>query len=103
MRGFAVKPAVIIACLLVAAFRPVLLFVDFNSHVEVGYQAVAHMLVGGLLAVGYTLRWLGKRTLSSNEANAIIDDISNWTMTAGWSLTAVEVICAGITIARKFA
>lgn len=99
------KPAIILAAVLIGAFRPVLLFRDFNSHVEVGYQAVAHILVGMLLGAWYVLKESqdaliqgGYSQLSPMQAA----DKRAWLIQTFWILTAIEVICAAITIYRKF-
>lgn len=65
-----------IAVAAVAAFRPVLLFVDFNQHVDASYQAVAHMLVAGLYV----------RYFSTPSSVALLY--------AANGLVAVEVVCA---------
>jgi hypothetical protein len=65
----------------VAAFRPVLLFVDFNEHVDASYQAVAHMLVAGLYV----------RYFSVPSSVGLLY--------AANFLVVVEVVCAGLKLA----
>lgn len=76
------KNAVIIAAVAIGLFRPVLLFVEFNQHVEASYEAFAHLLVGALIGAW----WVTRR---------------RWMLVAFALLTVVEVVCAAIGIAMK--
>lgn len=89
------KPYVIALAIAIGAFRPVLIFVDFNPHIEASYQAMAHLLVGGLLGahLGYRKHERFGEPLWSVDYD--------WLIVTFWALTAVEVICAGITIFQK--
>jgi hypothetical protein len=87
------KDAILVAAVLIGLFRPVLLFVDFNTHVEAAYEAVAHILVGLLLGL-----WLYSRDVQTWAAAL---ELRPWVMPTFWTLAAVEVICAGIGIAMK--
>lgn len=98
MRSFTILLASIVALL-----RPMFLFETFNPHVTASYQAVAHFLVGGLFAVGYTNRNLSRRLLSNNPIAFSVDDLSSWTITAAWLLTAIEVVCGiMVPLAKHF-
>lgn len=88
------KPFVLILSLAVALFRPVLLFVEVNEHLQSSYEAVAHLLVGGLFTAG----WLAEGWLVE------VDDIQEgrwWCFQVAVGLTVVEIVCAGITIAIR--
>ncbi len=76
------KTTLTIAAVAFGLFRPVLLFVDFNPHIEAWYEAFAHLFVGGLLG----LWWCNRQS---------------WLIRTFWILTAVEVVCAAIGIAMK--
>lgn len=83
------KPLLIIAVAAVAVFRPVLLFVDFNEHVDASYQAAAHMLVAGLYVRYFSWRqWF---------PGAIDRPVG--LLYAANLLVVVEVICAGLKLA----
>ena len=65
------------AAVLIGLFRPVLLFVEFNHHIELSYQAIAHLYMGGL--AGW---WMAKE--------------EGWAWNVFWLLVLVEVFCAAI-------
>ena len=96
------KPLIILAAILVGAFRPVLLFREFNPHVESGYQAIAHILVGLLLGAWYATK-LGQQEVwkIGGRGDSLGPAARAWLLKTFWLLTAIEVICAGITIYRK--
>lgn len=88
------KPFVLILSLVVALFRPVLLFVEVNEHVQSSYEAVAHILVGGLFGAYFASRkYLDKH-------GGAYGDALNLLWMAMW-LSAVEIVCFGITIAIR--
>jgi hypothetical protein len=81
----------IIAAILIGLFRPVLLFREFNPHIESGYEAIAHIFVGILLGI-----WLIDR-----KYNGLISPWKSWAVPIFWTLNAIEVTCAAIAIAMK--
>lgn len=83
------KPILLITVAAVAAFRPVLLFVDFNEHIDASYQAVAHMLVAGLY-----VRYFSHRQWFPN----VLDRHVGLLYAANF-LVLVEVVCAGLKLA----
>lgn len=82
------KTALIGVAVLIGAFRPVLLFVELNSHVQSAYEAAAHMLVGVLFGV-----WLLRKCEGEKQ--------EPWVMQTFWAITAIEVICAGIKLSQR--
>jgi hypothetical protein len=97
------KPYILALAVAVALFRPVLLFVDFNEHIDRTYQAIAHGLVLGL--VGY---WLGTYNLSGvwftvkRLLYSAIRLDQSWEIRTASALTWVEIICAALSALRKF-
>lgn len=89
------KPAVLFAAAVIGLIRPVLLFVEVNPHVQSSYEAAAHLLVGGLVGA-----WLHGRDTQRMSPFYVVRP---WVMRTFWTLTAVEIACALITLARKFA
>jgi hypothetical protein len=83
------KPAVIIAALVIVAIRPFLLVYELGPHAQSSYEAFSHLLVGGLYgAYAYWRVSFGNRPL----------DRPVWMLYAANALTAVEVVCAGIKV-----
>jgi hypothetical protein len=93
------KPAIFIA-VLVAAFRPLMLFVEFNPHVIDGYKDFAHLFVGGLIGVwflqGGKVLWLIPTLLY-----AAFDATCSWQIRTASALSLVEIACAALTFAGK--
>lgn len=79
----------IILSVLVGAFRPVLLFKEFNPHIQSSYEAVAHILVGALLCAWLTSTDLGYEVLAREYKLTYQDS-----KVILFTLTAIEVICA---------
>lgn len=97
------KPLIILAAILVGLFRPVLLFREFNPHVESGYQAVSHILVGLLLGAWYATRSAQQEVWKIGGRGDNLGPAARaWLLNTFWILTAIEVACAAITIYRKF-
>lgn len=96
------KPYILTLACLVAAARPIFMFVDFNSHVDATYQAVAHGLVLGL--VGY---WLGAYNLRGvwfTVKRLLISVVrldQSWEIRTASALTWVEIVCATASVLRK--
>lgn len=94
------KLAVILLAILIGAFRPVLLFYEFNPHIESGYEAAAHLFTGGLVGC-----WLANHKFSLGLIllllTAFARSSESWLMRTASALTAVEIICVGIGIAVK--
>ncbi len=82
------NPFLTLLSVLVGLFRPVLLFTEFNSHIESSYQAVAHILVGVLLTAWLTGTRLG--SLKPDESKSML-----------FKLTAIEVVCAAVAFLLK--
>jgi dipeptide/tripeptide permease len=80
------KRIVIALSIIVALLRPVFIFVAVNHHVAQSYQAVAHLLVGGLFATWW-----------------VSEDKNDWALQTALALTVVEVSCAAITVVLKVA
>lgn len=78
--------------LAVTAVRPVPIFVELNEHLQSSYEAVAHLLVGGLFGAYFVSRkFLDKHGGSYGDAVNLL-----W-MAMG--MTAVEIVCAVISVA----
>lgn len=82
------KRWLIVLAIGVGGFRPLLLLHTFNPHVKSGYEAVAHILVGVLIG-----GWLSCCDEDCPPAP--------WVSRTLWSLLAVELVCAAVTIARN--
>jgi hypothetical protein len=82
------KQATIAAAVVVGLLRPLFMFVDFNHHIDMIYQAVAHCLVGGLAGA-----WLMLDHLGWTKDQDYITDY-DWMAVTFWALAAVEVACA---------
>ncbi len=74
---------------LVGLFRPVLLFTEFNHHIESSYQAIAHILVGVLLCLWLTKTDVGDPTLK-NRSYQLLYEESTAILAI---LTIIEVSC----------
>ena len=89
------KPTIIIA-VLIAAFRPVMLFVEFNPHLIDGYKDFSHLFVGGLIGVwflqGGKVLWLVPVLLY-----AFVDRSASWQIRTASALSIVEIVCATFT------
>lgn len=77
------KPTVLIVSFLVMVLRPVFLFVEINQHLSQGYQAIAHLLVGGLFAAW----WVGGEKWSKD-----------WKFEVAANLSLVEGVCFIATV-----
>jgi hypothetical protein len=92
------KPSIFIA-VIVAAIRPLMLFVDVNSHLIDGYKDFAHLFVGGLIGVwlvqGGKISWLIPTLLYR-----IADRSASWQIRTASALSIVEIVCATITALR---
>jgi hypothetical protein len=71
----------IVISIAIGAARPIFVVRDFNHHVEMSYQAAAHILVGVLLVL-MVQRYPHAKTMF-------------------WGLVFIEVACAAISIAIK--
>jgi hypothetical protein len=78
------KPWIIALAVLIGAFRPVLLFKEFNPHVVNAYTAFAHIFIG--MVLGFWLIWRAQRP--------------TWVPVIFWTLCAIEVVCALIKVLR---
>ena len=87
------KTLIIVAAVLIGLFRPVLIFVEFNPHIEAAYEAASHILVGLLLGL-----WLYSRDVQT-WAGAL--ELRPWVMPVFWILTAIEVVCAATSFFMK--
>lgn len=89
------KPTIIIA-VLIGAFRPLMLFVEFNSRLIDGYKDFAHLFVGGLIGVwflqGGTVLWLVPML-----PYAAFDGTASWQIRTASALSIVEIVCATFT------
>lgn len=99
------KPFVILLAIAVGLFRPVLLFVEFGPHVDAGYQALAHLLVGGLIGAWYLVPAPEFRTPLDRTVGlvpvlllAAFCQRPHWQIRLASALTWVEIICATIKI-----
>lgn len=90
------KALVILVAIAVGLFRPVLIFAQFNEHLEASYQAIAHILVGGLFAWHYATVCEWRRY--GEWANARPREI--W-LTLACALTCIEIVCFAITLLLK--
>lgn len=85
----------LLACAVAAviAFRPFLLFVEFNPHIKSSYEAFAHILIGGFVGV-----WLytGIKPLSvlGYLLFGLFMDGVDWTIRAASLMTLTEIACA---------
>lgn len=73
-----VRTVLILLAWIVAFLRPFFIAHEFNRHVSMSYQAVAHILVGILIANWYLT---GDKAIRATF----------------WGLVAVEVICATVS------
>ena len=89
------KPTIFIAAI-VAAIRPLMLFVDFNEHLVDGYKDFAHLFVGGLIGVwlmqGGRILWLIPMLLWG-----FADRSASWQIRTASALSIIEIVCATIT------
>lgn len=92
------KPTIFIA-VIVAAIRPLMLFVDFNPHLIDAYKDFAHLFVGGLIGVwfmqGGKISWLVPILLYG-----FADRSASWQIRTASALSIVEIVCATITALR---
>jgi hypothetical protein len=93
------KLTILIAVLL-AVFRPMMLFVDFNPHLVDIYKDFAHLFVGGLIGVwfvqGGKILWLVPMLLYG-----FADRSASWQIRAASALSIVEIVCATFTFLGK--
>ena len=93
------KPTLFIA-VLIGAFRPVMLFVEFNPHLIDGYKDFSHLFVGGLIGVwlytGGRVLWLIPSLLY-----AFVDSTASWQIRTASALSIVEIVCATFTFLGK--
>lgn len=92
------KPTIFIA-VIVAAIRPLMLFIDFNEHLVDGYKDFAHLFVGGLIGVwlmqGGKVLWLIPILLYG-----FVDGSASWQIRTASALSIVEIVCALIAAMR---
>lgn len=88
------KPLILSLAIAIGLFRPVLLFVEFNPHIEAGYEAFAHIFVGVLLGI-----WLIYRDVEQDLG--VNGGLQPWVMRTFWALAVIEVICAAVGVAMK--
>lgn len=94
MKSFAIALS-----LAIGLIRPVLLFVELNHHLQSSYEAIAHITVGALFAWYFANDRLWERTNGGQRPVNLSE--YQWTLYAAIGLTAVEVICAIITVATR--
>lgn len=99
------KPLLILLCLAVAAFRPVLLFVEVGPHVQGSYEAVAHLLVGGLAGAWLMHRHAARvwRHVPYLEEQILYAQNRYWLRLSFWLLAAVELVCVAIKLSGVLA
>lgn len=95
------KPFVLILSLVVALFRPLLIFVEVNEHVQSSYEAVAHLLVGGLFAAYLTARTCIATEPAKYGQRQLLEERYGYMLRTAFGLTAVEIVCAAVTIAIR--
>ncbi len=96
------KPLIVIIALAIAAFRTVLLFRDFNPHVERGYEAFAHLFEGGLVGVWLSrVGWPGVGHLAFALLFGWCTS-THWCMRTASALANVEIVCVSISLYQKF-
>lgn len=83
------KAFFIVLSVLVGLFRPVLLFKEFNHHIESSYQAIAHILVGVLLCLWLTKTDVGDPVLKSRQYQLTYENSAAILII----LTIIEVVC----------
>ena len=95
------KPLIIALAVLIAAFRPVLIFRDFNPHIESGYEALAHLFVGGLVGAWWISETCGLSKLIYLLLFAWAMRSQRWQMRTASVLTLVEIGSVAVTVAIK--
>lgn len=94
MKGYIIPIAIALGLL-----RPGFIFWEMNRHVSMSYQAVCHLLVGGLFAAYYGRQdvWarFPQRTLFPPSWR---DD---WMFNTAFGLSVAEIVCAAFTIGLK--
>lgn len=92
------KPTIFIA-ILIGAFRPLMLFVDFSDlspGLVDAYKDFAHLFVGGLIGVwllqGGKVLWLVPMLLYG-----FLDRSASWQICTASALSIVEILCATLT------
>jgi hypothetical protein len=96
------KPYVLLAAVVIGLFRPVLLFVEFGSHVEASYQAAAHLLVGGLIGVWAVTRLrFNVFDVVGSLLMAFAIPEHRWEIRTASTLTVIEIVCAVVGGAMK--
>lgn len=82
---------------ILAAFRPLMVFVDFDPHLIDTYKDFAHLFVGGLIGAwlmqGGKVLWLIPTLLY-----AFLDHSASWQIRIASALSIVEIVCATLTL-----
>jgi ABC-type Mn2+/Zn2+ transport system permease subunit len=85
------KASILIISIVVAVFRPFLIFYDVNEHLKTSYEAVSHILVGGLLAAFFANRRVFKQP--GGAAFVQYKDFA-YMLWAAIGISVVEIVCA---------
>lgn len=96
------KPAILIAAVAIGLFRPALLFIDVNPHVQSSYEAAAHLVVGGLCGAWLARTGFGLRRLIPLLLVGWLGRYHRWEIRVASVLVWIELICFAVTLARKF-
>lgn len=96
------KCAVILTALIVAVIRPFLLFYDIGQHAQSSYEAIAHLLVGGLIGVWAVTRLrFSIFDVVGSLLMAFAIPEHRWEIRTASALTVIEIVCAAVGVAMK--
>jgi hypothetical protein len=85
------KASIFLVSIAVAIFRPFLIFYEVNEHLQSSYEALAHILVGGLFAAYFANR----RVFKQPGGNAFVKyEDFGYMLWMAIGLSVVETVCA---------
>lgn len=75
----------------VTVLRPLLMFAELNPHVAKSYEAIAHLIVGGLL---FGMYWHRRGLIMGGWSREYAKKQTAWMVEASTLLIVAEVLCA---------
>jgi hypothetical protein len=96
------KLFILVLAVILSLIRPVLIFKTIGKHASQSYQALAHLLVGGLVGAWIILEGnLSVVNILGGILLGAFAESAPWQIRTASMMTLVEIVCAVLTVVRK--